>query len=464
MRQITRDAEDWRRLAQHALAISDRFFRSLPARPVAAQYDPHASIGPLPERGDGAARALETFEKAILPFLSGSVGSRYLAYVTGGVTPAALLGDWLVGTVDQDVGSPGDSIATRMTVETIRWLLELFDLPSHDYDGVLTTGATAANLLALLAAREWASGQQGFSVAESGLALLPRFEILSASAHITFVKMLAVAGHGWQAITPVAMQPDSQAMDLRDLEQKLKGGGAAPKMVVASAGTVTTTDFDDLTAIAGLCRRHNAWLHVDAAFGIYARCTPQLRSLADGLELADSITGDAHKWLNVPYESGFFFTRHSACLETACAASAVYLESGGAEPEFLSRGIESSQRFRALPIWMTLAAYGRDGVASIVERCCRMAGLLAQWIVRSERFDLLCPVRLNVVCFRLLPRNGEDNDTVNDAFLARLNQTGLTRMTPGSVKGVRGVRAAFCNWRTEEGDIETITLALQNAA
>jgi glutamate/tyrosine decarboxylase-like PLP-dependent enzyme len=461
---MTRDAEDWRRIAQQALAISDRFFRTLPARPVAAQYDPHASIGPLPEQGDGAARTLEIFEKTMLPFLSGSAGSRYLAYVTGGVTPAALLGDWLVGTVDQDVGSPGDSIATRVTVETIRWLLELFDLPASDYDGVLTTGATTANLLALLAAREWASGQQGFSAAENGLARLPRFEILSASAHVTFIKMLAVAGHGRQAITSVAMQADSQAMDLRDLELKLKEGGAAPKMVVASAGTVTTTDFDDLSAIADLCRQHNAWLHVDAAFGIYARSTPRLRSLAAGLELADSITGDAHKWLNVPYESGFFFTRHIDCLEAACAASAVYLESGGAEPEFLSRGIESSQRFRALPIWMTLAAYGRSGVASIVEHCCRMAGLLAAWIIRSERFELLCPVRLNVVCFRLLPRDGDDNTAVNDGFLMRLNQTGLTRMTPGSVKGVRGVRAAFCNWRTDEGDIETITLALRNAA
>ncbi|MGE0241696.1 MAG: aspartate aminotransferase family protein, partial [Parvibaculaceae bacterium] len=421
-------------------------------------------IGALPEAGLGALRALDIFETAMLPFLSGSTGPRYLGYVTGGATPAAVLGDWLAGAVDQDVGSAGDSVATRMTVETMRWLLALFDLPARDYDGVLTTGATAANLLAILAAREWASRQQGFSVAETGLARLPRFDILSASAHISFVKMLAVAGHGRHAITSVAMRPDNQAMDLRDLEPKLTAAGDAPKMVVASAGTVTTTDFDDLPAIADLCRRHNAWLHVDGAFGIYARCSPEHKHLAAGLELAHSITGDAHKWLNVPYESGFFFTRHVDCLEAACRAAAVYLESSSPEPEFLSRGVESSQRFRALPIWMTLAAYGRNGVAAIVARCCRMAARLAAWIAGSTRFELLCPVRLNVVCFRLLPGKREDNAAANDAFLARLNATGLARMTPGSINGVRGVRAAFCNWRTDEDDLETIIRALQKAA
>lgn len=457
------DAADWRRIAGKALDISDQFFRTLPERLAAAQYDPEASIGPLPETGVGALQALASFETTMLPFLSGSTGPRYLGYVTGGATPASVIGDWLAGTVDQDVGSGGDSIATRMTVETLRWLKALFDLPASNYDGVLTTGATAANFLAILSASEWAARQQGFSVAESGLARLGRFDILSASAHISFVKALALAGHGRNAITPVATVPDSQAMDLRDLERKLIAAGDAPKMVVASAGTVTTTDFDDLSAIAELCRRHKAWLHVDAAFGIYARCSSEHKHLTAGLELAQSITGDAHKWLNVPYESGFFFTRHVDCLESACTAAAIYLETGVAEPEFLSRGVESSQRFRALPIWMTLAAYGRKGVADTVQRCCRMAGALADWITRSPRFELLCPTRLNVVCFRLLPEAGEDNAAVNDAFLSRLNAAGLVRMTPGAIDGVRGVRAAFCNWRTDENNMAIIIRALEEA-
>ena len=406
---------------------------------------------------------MEAFAREVAPYLSGSIGPRYLGFVTGGVTPAALAGDWLAAAVDQNLGSSGDSIATRISLETLSWLLDLFELSENRFAGVFTTGATASNFLALLTALEWAGERVGVSPGQKGLHALPPVSVFSATPHASFIKIIGIAGVGRRAWRKVGTLPGREAMDPDDLDRLLGESGSGAKIVVASAGTVTTTDFDDLHRIADICAERDAWLHVDGAFGIFARCVGELAPLAAGLERAHSITGDAHKWLNVPYDCGFYFTQRMDLLERSCGVVAAYLDTGATEPAFMNRGVENSQRFRALPAWFTLKAYGREGVMATVESCCRHARTLGAWIERSEDYELLAPVRLNVVAFRGVPPQSADPATFNSELLSRLNAGGKVFMTPGAFGGKKGIRAAFSNWSTDDGDLETIIRALREA-
>jgi glutamate/tyrosine decarboxylase-like PLP-dependent enzyme len=444
-------------------ALACEFHRGLKDRPVAARYDPEPWLDRLDESGQGAAAAIDAFSQRIMPHLSGSVGPRYLGFVTGGVTPAALAGDWLAAAVDQNLAVPGDSIATQVSLQALGWIMDLFALPRRDFDGCFTTGATASNFLSLIVARQWAGEVASTSPADTGGNGGGGLKVFSATPHASFIKVMGLSGLGRDHVRAVDTLAEREAMDPADLDWRLATAGPGPKMVVASAGTVSTADFDDLSRVAEVCRAHQAWLHVDGAFGIFARCVPDLAPLAAGLELADSITGDAHKWFNVPYDSGFFLTRRIDLLERACDLDAAYLASEGAEPRFIGRGIENSQRFRALPLWLTLKAYGREGAAAVVKSCCAHASALGAWIEAAPEFELLAPVKLNVVIFRPLAPEGRDPSAFNKALLARLNADGKAFMTPGQFAGNQGIRAAFTNWMTDGTDLPIITEALRAA-
>lgn len=449
-------------LLHEAATRAMRFFEGLEDRPAAAVPSPVLTKGPLTEDGVGLEGALAQYHGEIEPHLSASAGSRYFGFVTGGVTPAALVGDWLASVVDQNPPNPGESIAPSVTDATITQLLSLFDLPEKAFDGCFTSGATAANFLALVTAREWWAEQLDVDVTGDGMAALPDLKVFSACPHSSMVKVMGLSGLGRNALVPVDRLPSSEAMDPDALDRALSAGDARAKIVVASAGTVTATDFDDLNRIADICEAHRAWLHVDGAFGIFARCVPDLSGLTAGLERADSITADCHKWLNVPYDSGLFFTRHVKSLERANAMDVAYLKMEGEAPTYMNRSIENSQRFRALPAWMTLQAYGRAGVRDVVARNCAFARKLGGWLDQTMRFELLTPVTLNVVCFRALFDNA-DQDAVNKLFLQNLNEAGRIFCTPGALFGKTGVRAAISNWRTTEADLPIAVAALEAA-
>jgi glutamate/tyrosine decarboxylase-like PLP-dependent enzyme len=340
--------------------------------------------------------------------------------------------------------------------ETLGLLRSLFGLPDV-FEGAFVTGATMANFVALATARQWAAARLGVDVSEQGLWRLPPLPVLGGSPHASVIKALSMLGMGRQVVEHIATLPGRMAVDPHALEARLATLDGAPAIVVASAGEVNTGDFDDLEMLAVLCQRYNAWMHVDGAFGLFAACHPARAHLLRGLDAADSITADGHKWLNVPYDSGFVFTRHLALHQQVFKVTAAYL---GDSSDLSHRTPEDSRRFRALPAWMTLMAYGRSGYGELVVRCCSLAQQLSQGIEQSQRFELLAPVRLNIVCFAL---RGADA-AQRDHFLNNLREDGRALLTPTFFGGKPAIRAAFANWSTREEDIAVILGALEDCA
>ena len=308
-----------------------------------------------------------------------------------------------------------------------------------------------SNFTNLAVARQWVGEQRGIDFSWEGLTGTSEIKVLSASPHISTYKALSMLGIGKKSVVKIKMLPDREAVDVWDLEYHLKKLNE-PAIVVVNAGTVDTVDFDDLKAVGELKKKYKFWMHVDAAFGGFAACSEKYSHYLEGINYADSITIDAHKWLNVPYDSGMQFTRHKHLQKKVFQNQAAYLGGESANNDILNYTPENSRRFRALPAWFTLMAYGRDGYREIVERNCDLAHRLGDWIKASESFLLLAPVRLNVVCFTL---NREDlTIDLVQKFLDRIRDDGRVYFTPTVYKEIPAIRAAISNWQTQEKDIE----------
>lgn len=440
-----------RRAAADALATLD-------ARPVvppaaATPHDPE----PLPEHGAGTEQALAAFRDRWEPRLSASAGPRYLGFVTGGATPAALAGDWLTAAHDQNSNSALDGAGQDLERETVGWLRELFHLtPAHT--GTFVSGATMSNTTGLAIAREWLGERLGVSPAEDGAAALGPVRVLSGAPHSSIAKALSVLGLGRNSLVRVPTLPGREAVDPAALDRAL-ADTPGPAVVVANAGTVNTVDFDDLRAVAALRQRHDFWLHTDAAFGAFAALSPDHAHLVDGLDASDSVCVDLHKWLNVPYDSAVQFTRRRDLQARVFQNSAAYLGPLGDDPDLVHLTPENSHRLRALAAWFTLRAYGRQGHREIVERDIACARALGERLSRDPAFRLLSPVLLNVVCFTLA-----DDPTPARVAAVREAAGAEVFVTPTVHAGTPALRAAFSNWRTTQADVDRAAQALSTAA
>jgi glutamate/tyrosine decarboxylase-like PLP-dependent enzyme len=294
-------------LLQSARDFAVREVTGLAERPV-VRLDRAPGRVALPDEGTGAEGALARFAEQWAPGFSGSAGPRYLGFVTGGATPASVAGDWLTGAYDQNVSGAGGSWAAALEHETVAWLRELFGL-GEAHSGAFVTGATVSTTVGLAVAREWLGERLGVDVSREGAAALGPVEVLSGSPHSSVAKALSVLGIGRDRLRQVPVLDGREAVDVDALETRLAALDGRPAVVVANAGTVNTVDFDDLRAIAALKERYDFWLHVDAAFGGFAALSPAYAHLVDGLDLADSVCVDLHKWLNVPYDAAVQFTR-----------------------------------------------------------------------------------------------------------------------------------------------------------
>ncbi|MEV6112774.1 pyridoxal-dependent decarboxylase [Streptomyces sp. NPDC052109] len=432
----------------------------LAERPVAASGRAPV-LAPLPEDGLGGEAALMRFAERWAPGFSGSAGPRYLGFVTGGATPASVAGDWLTSAFDQNLSGAGGSWGQELERETLAWLRELFGL-GKAHSGAFVTGATVSNTVGLAIGREWLGEQLGVDVSGAGAAALGPVDVLSGSPHSSVPKAMSVLGIGRDRLRRVPLlSGNREAVDVTALEAELVRLAGRPAIVVANAGTVDTVDFDDLRAIAALKARYDFWLHVDAAFGGFAALCPEYATLVDGLDAADSVCVDLHKWLNVPYDAAVQFTRRRDLQVRVFHNASPYLGLPAGEPDFLHLTPENSRRLRALPAWFSLVAYGRAGHREIVERNVALARRLGAGIDALPGLRLLAPVRLNVVCFTL----AEDPTQKRVEALARaVAESGEAYVTPTVYGGLPGLRAAFSNWRTTGDDTRRVLDALAAAS
>ncbi len=470
---ITRPADHFS-ATQAAMArayeLASAYLAGLPERPVSRRPGPAEMTGsldePLPERGCDPAEAVSDWFARAEPGIVASGGPRFFGFVNGGSTPAALAGDWLASAIDQNAGMWLSSPAAAQTELTVlRWLKELFGLPAA-WVGALTSGATMANLIGLAAARQWAGARLGFDAAQDGLGGLPPIPVISSTEiHASARKTLGTLGFGRSSVREVPAPGGS--VDLDALAAVLAAVDG-PVVVVANAGEVNTGAFDHLDAVADLCAAHpgGAWLHVDGAFGLFAAASPRLAHLTWGIERADSVAADGHKWLNVPYDCGFAFVRDADALRAAFAAGGAYLTPGadaGWDP--LTHVPEMSRRFRGLAAWCALRAYGRDGYRALVERCVENAAAFAAWVDAAPGLELMAPAPLIIVCFRYAPAHLRDDPAATDAFnreaVAALQADGRAFVTGTVWNGRAAIRTAFDNWATGPTDVAILQEAVR---
>ncbi len=448
-------------LLEKIKAQSISFLNSIAERPTSTQQKIEINTQ-LAEQGLGAEGSLALFNQQFEPIIVASTGPRYWGFVTGGATPAAIMGDWLASVYDQNPQSAsgqGD-ISAAIEQETIQLLLDLFGLP-NSFLGGFVTGATLSNFTCLAVARQWVGKQLNKDIAKEGISF--PIKILTATPHSSAIKSLAMLGIGSGNLVKVnVLEENHESININDLEGKIKALDNEPFILISSGGTVNTVDFDDFNTIASLKEKYHFWWHIDAAFGGFAACSPKYKHLLAGWESADSITIDCHKWLNVPYESAVFFVKekHKVLqVETFQNSNAPYLGDPLENFSYLNFLPENSRRLRALPAWFSLTAYGKRGYESIVENCVDAANYFGESILASGKFELLAPIRLNTVCFTLA---GETNQEKVYAFLSLLNKTGQVFMTPTVYNNKKGVRAAFVNWRTEKKDIDLAVKEMDN--
>ncbi len=436
------------------------FLETLADRPVGRPMTPDtlraALGGPLPDDGLAAADVVDALAEAADPGIVASAGPRYFGFVTGGSHPAALAADWLTSAWDQNaafyVMSP-----TAAVVEEVAsgWLLDLWGLPREASVG-FTTGATMANVTALAAARHRVLERAGWNVEEDGLVGAPAISVvIGAEAHATVLAALQMLGLGRGRATRVEadaqgrMRADALAATLADLD--------GPVIVCAQAGNVNTGAFDPLEPIAtAVGALPNAWLHVDAAFGMWAAAVPSLGPLAAGLERADSWTTDAHKWLNVPYDCGVVAVRDPDAHHAAMSMGAsYYVLTAGAERDPYATVPESSRRARGFAVYATLRELGRRGVVGLVERCCTLARRMAGRLAAAPGVEVLNEVVLNQVLVRFA-----DDDEVTRAVIAAVQADGTCWLGGTVWHGKAAMRISVSNWRTTEADADASVEAI----
>jgi glutamate/tyrosine decarboxylase-like PLP-dependent enzyme len=459
---LKKDLDTLDNLLQSALQEGLLYLDNINDLPTSVNFDKPAKVN-RELAAKGGFPALEEFKTRFKKLMVASAGPRYWGFVTGGTTPAAIMGDMLATIYDQNTQTTkghGD-VSAVVEFETIQLLLDFFGLPT-DYLGGFVTGATMSNFTCLGVARQWMGKQSEIDIAKNGIS--GTFKILSAVPHSSSIKALSMLGLGSSNIQIInTVDPTREAIDIEALENEMQLLNGQPFILISSGGTVNTVDFDDFLSIGRLKKKYNFWWHIDAAFGGFAALLPSYNHLIAGWEHADSITIDGHKWLNVPYESAFFFVKDQykyLQVETYQNSNAPYLGDPLENFNYLNFLPENSRRFKALPAWFTLKAYGKEGYREIIERNINSAQQLGAFIQESEHFELLAPVRLNTVCFTL---KNETNPAKIQVFLDTLNESSKVFMTPTVFNQRKGIRAALVNWRTTEKDVLIVQEEMRKA-
>ncbi len=441
-------------LLHSTAARAVRYLRELPERHVAPDAAALARLTgfseALPDGPDDPERVIALLDELGSPATVASAGPRFFGFVVGGAHPVAVAANWLAAAWDQNAGAFTLSPAAA-TLEQVaqRWLVELFGLPSTTAAGCVT-GATMANLTGLAAARHAVLQRVGWDVDERGLFGAPEVTVVVGDeVHPSLIKGLGLLGLGRQRIVRVPV--DRQGRMRADALPPISG----PTIVCAQAGNVNTGAFDPLADIIAQAHEAGAWVHVDGAFGLWAAVAPARAHLVRGIGAADSWATDAHKWLNVPYDSGLAFVRDPEPLRAAMGVTAAYLP-GGMQRGPEAAAPELSRRARGVEVWAVLRALGRSGLADLIERDCRHATRFAEGL-RDAGYEILNDVVLNQV----LVSFGDDETTRR--VVAAIQEDG-TCWAGGTVwQGRTAMRISVSGWATTEDDVERSLAAMLRA-
>jgi glutamate/tyrosine decarboxylase-like PLP-dependent enzyme len=417
---------------------------------------------PVPAAPTPLAEVYRQFQERILPYATGNLHPGFLGWVHGSGTPTGMLAEMLAAGMNANVGGR-DHGAVYVERQVIEWCRDLFGFPDGA-SGVLVTGTSMANLIGLLVARTDRLGPQSrvAGIGDQGGRLVA---YCSSAAHGCIAKAMEMGGIGTQALRQIAVD-DHHRIDVGALARMIaadKANGLTPFLVVGTAGTVDIAAIDDLGALADLCAEHDIWFHVDGAFGAMAQLSPALAPRLAGIERADSLAFDFHKWLHVPYDAACILVRDGALHAQTFATSAPYLAriprglAAGA-PWFCDYGPDLSRGFRALKVWFTLKEYGTARLGDAVLRNCRLASLLAERVGATPELELLAPVQLNIVCFRYRhPRLSEAQlNSLNADLVADLQQSGVAAPSTTLLDRRLAIRVNITNHRTDEAMIETL--------
>jgi len=414
-----------------------------------------AALGsPLPEGGDDPVRVIEQLASDADPGVVASAGPRFFGFVTGGAVPVTVAADWLASAWDQNGAMYVMSPAVAIVEDVVSaWLLELLGLPARSSVGFVT-GCHMANFTCLAAARHEVLRRAGWNVEADGLQRAPRITVVVGDeVHISAVGGLRLLGFGTDELVRVAV--DGQGRMRTEALEKTIAGLEGPLIVCAQVGNVNTGASDPIGRVVEIAHSRGAWVHVDGAFGLWAAAVPELQSQVTGLGQADSWATDAHKWLNVPYDSGLAIVSDPAPHRAAMGMRASYLQRGADEERVGMDWVpESSRRSRVLPIYALLRSLGRSGIQELVRRNCTLARRMASRMAGEPGVGVLNDVVLNQVLLRFEGHAPQDADEITRACIARVQADGTCWVGGAVWQGRQVMRISVSNWSTTEQDIE----------
>jgi glutamate/tyrosine decarboxylase-like PLP-dependent enzyme len=473
------EPERFRRLAHEAVDLVADYLAGIATAPVFQPMTPAERSTLMQQPFDAAGVApeavLDRFRTAVLPHAMGNGHPRFFGWVNSPPAPIGIVADFLAAALNPSCAG-GDHAAIYVERAAVRWLMELIGFPTEGSMGLLASGGSAATLMALAAARHRAAREDGWSVRAEGLQhARPALCIyVSPAGHSCIQKAAEILGLGVQAIHRVAADARDR-LDVGALRAAVaadRAAGKRPFCVAASAGTVGTGAIDPLAALADVCSAERLWLHVDGAYGAVGAALPSHRARYAGLERADSVALDPHKWLSVPVECGAILVRDGRLLRETFSLVPDYLRTEadrgfGGLPWYSEYGIQQTRGFRALKLWMTLQHLGRDGVRDLVARHLALARYLAGLVDAAPDLERLAEVELSIVCFRYAPRHlrGDDRalDALNKRVMEEVQASGAAFLTQTTLRDRFALRACVLHYATTESDLAALVDAVRAA-